>query len=396
MKLLDIVIDEKLLRDNKQTLADINKSLLFEQDQHIYEEVDFDNDEFFLDPSLFCYLLDKAPNKRLTLQQVCLGNRLAADQRIDLPIFFDEGGIAHLPGLGEFFAPELRGRIVSASMIPKERRLLVPHGMLEPLPGCLSFNTKWSFPVYLPEMLSREDKAPLRELPMQTLAGARGQLEEALDFLSSHTAGFYSLLELVTREVTVFNSPDQNSFAAITSHGAAFLNTENKQQDALFFIDDLSHQCGHIIFNTLTLQTEEYLTLPKTTPLAELLTVPGHSNRTLYGAFHGLFTYSCILHCLSAYFNHKNPSLSPEKKMVVLGRLGFYLVKFMVDLDSFYKIQQVFTTKGLELFWQFINSYRSVHAMFGQYTDRYSYANQPYTFDESLFLELNALVNDYQ
>jgi hypothetical protein len=394
MKLLDVLIDEQLLLDNKQKLTDINKSLLFEQDQHIYEEVNFDNDGFFFDPSVFFCLLDKGGNKHLTVKQLCLGNRLVTDKRIDLPVFFDGAGITHLPGLGEFYAPESKNQVVPASLIPKERTLSVHQGVLNPLPGSISFNTKMSFPVYVPEILSREDKAPLRETPMHTLAGVRGQLEEALDFLSRFSAGFYSLMELVTREVIVFNSSDQNSFASIICHGAAFMNTCNKQQDALFFIDDLSHQCGHIIFNTLTLQTEDYLTLPATTPLEGLLPVPGHTNRTLYGAFHGLFTYSCILHCLSDYFSYKNRSLSPEKKLAVLGRLGFYLIKFMVDLDSFYKIQQVFTKKGQELFMQFINSYHRVHNRFGKYTDRFSYGNQAYTFDEPLFLELNALVID--
>jgi len=389
MKLLDIIIDEQLLRDNKQRLADLNKSSLYDRDAHIFDKIDFDNDEFFFDPSLFFCLLDTSGGKKLSVDQVCLGCRLAADKPVDLPVFFDGSGIAHLPGLGEFFDEELCGQVVWASIVPKERLLSVNGRTLAPLPGNVHAATKILFPVYLPEILSLGNKT-LREPPRETQAGACDELAEAVGFLSRHCPEFFSLIELVTKEVIVFNSPDQNSFAAITCHGAAFLNTENKKQDILFFIDDLAHQCGHIIFNTLTLQTEEYLTLPKNIRLADVIPTPGH--RTLYGALHGLFTYSCILHSLSAYFNRIG-SASSKVRLSVLGRIGFYLIKFMVDLDCFYKIQHVFTEKGQELFQQFLKSYYSVHAQFSQYTDRFSYANQPYTFDESLFLELNDPVN---
>lgn len=171
-------------------------------------------------------------------------------------------------------------------------------------------------------------------------------------------------------------------------HGTAYFNTENKIQTPVFFIDDIAHQCGHIIFNVLTLDTPKYLKVPKDHSLKNYSTNPGEM-RGAYGAFHGLFTYTCILDALdevlqSQYFTDKN------LRFEALGRIGFYLHKFYLDLKLMNN-PEILTDAGLDFHRQFNEGFQEILARYKKEIQGFDYSNQPYTFQYDRFKESNLL-----
>lgn len=171
-------------------------------------------------------------------------------------------------------------------------------------------------------------------------------------------------------------------------HGTAYFNTENKLQTPVFFIDDIAHQCGHIVFNVLTLDTPKYLKVPKDHPLKNYSTNPGEM-RGAYGAFHGLFTYTCILNALdhvlqSQYFTDEN------LRFEALGRIGFYLSKFYLDLKLMNN-PEILTEDGLDSHRQFQEGFELIANQYGKEVRKFDYNNQLYTFQYDLFLEVNAI-----
>src|SRR4029077_13343896 len=81
--------------------------------------------------------------------------------------------------------------------------------------------------------------------------------------------------------------------------------------------------------NALTQEKERFLGRPAVTPLRDCC--PDQDDpRTLYSAFHGLFTYSTILWILTACAMREESS--DRQRHEALGRIAFYLNKFAIDL----------------------------------------------------------------
>ena len=56
-----------------------------------------------------------------------------------------------------------------------------------------------------------------------------------------------------------------NSFATIKAHGMAFFNVYQDEYDEVFFVDDIAHQTGHIIFNVMIYESNRFFKKDKNT-----------------------------------------------------------------------------------------------------------------------------------
>ncbi|MBC3793941.1 hypothetical protein [Spirosoma utsteinense] len=173
--------------------------------------------------------------------------------------------------------------------------------------------------------------------------------------------------------------------AAISYHGTAFINTEGQPHDEVFFVEDLAHQCGHIIFNTLTLHTTDFLKINKETPMSGLTGVV-YDNRSVYGALHGLFTYISILHCLTKCI--KLEVFNPSQCVEAFSRIGFFMRKFEIDLN-YMNMPQIYTSKGQQIYDGALASFEQVKKEFGADFKDKCYDNQPYIFNYHLFQKIN-------
>src|SRR2546426_2901954 len=102
------------------------------------------------------------------------------------------------------------------------------------------------------------------------------------------TPALFDALHAVTRRIFLYNAELPTSFATMSAHGVAFLNVKD-DNDEVFFVDDLAHQCGHVLFNALTQEKERFLARPADTPMRDFCH-DQEDPRTLYSALHGLFT----------------------------------------------------------------------------------------------------------
>ncbi|MCF0058528.1 hypothetical protein [Dyadobacter sp. CY356] len=288
----------------------------------------------------------------------------------------DRFGMVNLPNLGYI-------RTEPYNIVPVDLSTLT--GLI---PNPFVKNSKIRLCLHPTDLLAYAKDVSFHEPVEDTLYKNENALSVATTFLHKQLPDFWSLITSVTREFVVFSSPNHNSFAGIMHHGTAYFNTENKIQTPVFFIDDISHQCGHIIFNVITLDTPKYLKVPKDHPLKNYSTNPGEM-RGAYGAFHGLFTYTCILHVLdevlqSQYFTNEN------LRFEVLGRIGFYLHKFYLDLKLMDN-PEILTDAGLDFHRQFSEGFQEIFARYKKEIQGFDYSNQPYTFQYDRFMESNLL-----
>ena len=362
---------------NQISLSDTIRMAFYQENPSLFEILDYEDDFTFLEPSLFCYFLsDISKTNIIPLLQSVVGYIPDEKRLAMISLTADRFGMVNLPNLGYI-------RTEPYNIVPVD--LITLTGWI---PDQFVENSKIRLCLHPTDLLAYAKDVSFHEPVEDTLYKNEDALSVATTFLQKQLPNFWSLIASVTREFVVFSSPYHNSFAGIMHHGTAYFNTENKIQTPVFFIDDIAHQCGHIIFNVITLDTPKYLKVPKDHPLRNYSTNPGEM-RGAYGAFHGLFTYTCILHALdevlqSQYFTDEN------LRFEALGRIGFYLHKFYLDLQLMDN-SEILTDAGFDFHRQFNEGFQEMLARYKKEIQGFDYSNQPYTFQYDRFKESNLL-----
>ncbi|MEX1361818.1 MAG: hypothetical protein AB1Z98_01740, partial [Nannocystaceae bacterium] len=86
-------------------------------------------------------------------------------------------------------------------------------------------------------------------------------------------------MKQIIRMLVVYRGEHPYSFASLAAHGAAFLNT-GPQTSVIALVEDIVHQCGHVIFGAATVEPRALFRVDPYVPLAEV---------TAEGDHHGLY-----------------------------------------------------------------------------------------------------------
>lgn len=378
MKILAFDIDEELLGRNQASLSDTIRMALYQADSALFEKLNYDDDTTFLEPTLFCYFLSNVSSEdKIPLEQCLLGYLDRENWPQNISVKADQFGLANLPNLGylrtePYEQLQIETPVIEDSLTANE---FIPNC---PIRLCL----------HPTDLLAYENGVTFDEPVAQSLAHNKVALLAATGFFQTHLSEFWQAIESTVREFVVFSSPNYNSFAGIMQHGTAYFNVQNKRQTLVFFIDDIAHQCGHVIFNALTLETEKYLIVPKDHPMQGHTEMQGET-RGAYGAFHGLFTYTTILHSLDKVLDSE-AVLDAELRHEAIGRMGFYFEKFGHDLQLIHKAA-ILTEAGLNYLQQFAEGFQYITQKYGTALSHLNYDNQPYIFQYDFFKALNPI-----
>lgn len=202
--------------------------------------------------------------------------------------------------------------------------------------------------------------------------------ESAMVIIESIFPEFYSLI-LKSVKKTVFFTGTSNSFATLKTHGIIFINVREDYNE-VSFIDDIIHQSGHVVFNTLTFKDKNCLF--KFSHNSNLETTH------LYGRFHGLFTMCLISLCLTRCL--KAELFDGSKRIELIGRIVDNMKKFKRLLSVHVKPEYC-TELGLEWLNKFQSVYRIIYKENRKIIEKYDVSNQPYVFDNNIFLSTNGL-----
>jgi hypothetical protein len=380
MKILRFNMNEQVLTlvQNQASLSDTIRMAFYNENESLFELLDYEDDFTFLEPSLFCYFLsDVNKENKISLEQSVLGYLPKAKRPQSILLIADQFGLINLPNLGYLRAN------------PCEQLTLSSEEIQQKIESNLYFrNTKIRLCLHPTDHLSYEESMLFDESTEQTFLKNKKALHQAVAIFQTQIPDFWKLIEDTTREFVVFSSSNHNSFAGIMQHGTAYFNVENKLQTPVFFIDDIAHQCGHVIFNALTLNTNDYLKVPKDQDLAGFIESPNET-RGVYGAFHGLFTYTCILHSLDSVLSI---GFEEDLRHEALGRMGFYTSKFGYDIQLMNN-SDILTENGFKFLEQFAESCHYIIQKYGAEIKNLDFSNQPYMFQYDLFKAINPILN---
>ncbi|HEX8903233.1 MAG TPA: hypothetical protein VF771_00165 [Longimicrobiaceae bacterium] len=378
----------------QRTLADSVRSLLCACAPELFEALDLQDDALFLEPLLFAWL--SAPAPAVPLEQLLFGYLADDAKPSSVEVRCDRAGVAFLPRLGEV-ATGLPGAALRLDWDAARREFVFSsHGTaVRAAPERLHTVAGGRVEVFRREnpLLGRlfvDEQGDAGEVEVDGIARAQlANLAAGFGLLARcHPRYSRNVLD-VTRRVMIFSSPGLNSFAAMSAHGVAFLNTA-PEASPVFFLEDLAHQCGHLVFGAMTLETGEYLKVPAETPLQHFTGVPGE-RRTVYETFHGVFTEAVMFQCLDACWEGGCQTGAGAHEL--RGRMAAVLRRFGGDLRSLAR-PGVFTEAGEWVFQNLVEAFNDAGEKRWEMLRGLDLSNQPYNFSYACFAELNPLSDD--
>jgi len=213
-------------------------------------------------------------------------------------------------------------------------------------------------------------------------------LNNAFKILKIYYPMYYNRILKVTKGVVLFNGHGINSFATMSAHGIAFFNVTDDNYDEVFFIEDILHQCGHIVFSALTFEKQKYFVIDPNLPLS-ILNNYKEDNRSIYVVFHGIFTETAMNECLDICYDLN--IFTGKQKHELLGRFAFILKRFDIDIKNLNNVK-IYKKEGLNLFVTFMNVFERIYRKRFPEFAYIDITNQPYNFDYRKYLKLNPFI----
>ncbi|UXE67613.1 MAG: hypothetical protein KA713_03135 [Chryseotalea sp. WA131a] len=407
MPALERVWIDSLYKGRTKLLENV-RILLYKENQQFFELLDYENDRIFNEPFLFAYFYANKSNA--TLEQLLFGHIEKSKRPKAIKAKSDEQGLIYLPEIG-WLKTDLQNEIVTVGIDETVNGLSVlVHGSKMPFTfePILKIDTTLfeivyhQHPLLAPHYFDSKNKLVNVEIDTIT-AKQKDNLAKAFVLIRNSAPEFYNLLEEAIKKVVIFNDPStkRNSFATVSVHGCAFFNSFQPEYDEVFFIEDIAHQCGHVIFNNITHGNKDIFKIHSETVIKEKglwgIIMNLLEKRTLFVAFHALFTYYGITICLEACL--LKSELSELQKHEVLGRLAFCFRKYGNDIKLLGKLDKegqsiYFTEEGLALYKPMENLYNRIKIEWGERLRKINLLNQPYNFSVKNFFKSNPIEVD--
>ena len=356
------------------------KELVSSVPSPIVQLLDYSDDTPFLEPSLFAYFSHR--DCEVTLEQVLYGYLSSPRDLPSFEAYANDQGQVYLPGRGHLTMS------ASNSKVAVDFKHLEHH--LEELSYVSGTNIEICLkhdPLLVPFFCEADGTEASFDLDIA--ADCAQELDAAFTILQSATPELHACLTAVTRRVVIFRSDELASFATISAHGTAFLNASSPHsRNTLFFVEDLAHQCGHILFTAMTVNREEYFTADPNMPLGNL-TGNLDEKRDLYTACHGIFTEAMM--CIALYRCLEADDLSELRLHELLGRLSFIMKRFQLDLMNV-QHEGLFTDQGQRVISECGRLFDEIYRLTKARITGFDFRNQAYTFCYDQFAELNPAV----
>lgn len=383
MKVLEAEFSVDTMKDNLVELSDLMRKFVFDNDQKMFERLVYEDDRTFLEPNLFYhYLQKKDKDTSIEIEQILWGYYKDLDwKQKEVMVYADRNGLINLPNVGYLkakpqtkFAMKFDGAGFQLNEVKAE---FIPSLFIDESPIRLCLHE-------IP-LLTKYIDTHFVENTQDTCTSCLSAINRAYAIIKAINPSFQEALDATNRELAVYRAPDKESFASMNYYGVGFIHAESRQSSEIFFIEDMAHQCGHVMFTALTLDPQKFLKVDQDTLIKEFTHVEWEA-RHVYGVFHGLFTYTTIIDLLSRTI--ENVTLSDELLAEALGRLGFFMNKFKNDLAKM-NDNRILTKNGFDYFDMFKAGYDVIYDQYRHVYREFDYGNQSYVFSNEKFVEQN-------
>lgn len=358
----------------------------------IFEILALEDDDCFLEPSLFACFNQNNPAE--FIPSVLAPELLHKEHSITIRAHSNSTGQLVLPNLGMVggFAPHTWQQITLNNDNGENGVILI---------GATKNNTQHLQPIQYDSSLLMTCRHHLFDDLYWNRDGERCPSEhaslchrdiattfdKAYHTLETCNQHLYSAIQKCCKGVIFTHAENINSFASETAQGVVFLNVESKDEASLiFFIEEMSHQCGHVIFSFLTADRSLLFKGDPTQKISDF-TNNSWDKRDIYTIFHGVFTELAICETLSTAIENSS-NFTEQEQVELSGRLGYIVQRMQLD-GSYLKAIGNLNQSGHDLKAYLLacvdealsDLYPLVHDM--------DFSNQPYNFLLPAFIQKN-------
>lgn len=371
--------------EGKLQLINGIRMLLFKENEQIFNLLDFDNNEIFMEPLLYSYF--NSTIKEMSLMQILYGYIQEDMRPLKINVQSDHTGCIYLPKIGYFLTTEPNSLLEISWDAAKQKYLILKSKKLvnflfERI--CYVEHSSIEICVHGNQLLDQYFDDPTELNIEETLELHFNNLNPAIAMLKNFSNEFYELFEDAVKKILIYNSKNQRSFATIRANGTAFLRIK-KGDSLVYIIEDLLHQCAHVIFYAISWDKHMLFNYPIDTPL-KVITGDGMENRELLGAFYSFYTYCWIGLFLDLMFD--SPLALTFDRQEMFGRFTYCMDKFKRDLINF-SYPGIFKEVGQEYFEVFKVVYNSLYLKHDKLIESVNLTNQDYEFNMEKFKQLN-------
>jgi hypothetical protein len=400
---------KETLLEGKEKLIHNIKLVLYKKNPDIFNDIDFENNLIFSDPLIFAGINSKfKPN----LNHLLWGYKSHYNPEDSLKVITDEKGIFYIANIGYFYT-QLKTTHLLLSF--SKNTFVLRNNNLKTIPfdhkSCFKIHDKFEVLTHQNNLLKEhiyDDQENVIDVEVtETTLKQFSNFLKALDIIRDNSPGLYSLIELCVRKFLIFKSDsyifkdaeiiERNSFATLSVHGCAFFNAFRENYNEVFFIEDIAHQCGHIIFNTYLASEPKIYTINPKTNIATIEEVEDYNEtRSLFVVHHAMYTYDCILNCFYDCLINQVFKNDKHKEHELIGRIIFTLNKFVKDFELISQrdnngVSLYFNESGMLMLEEYLKTFKKITNKFSKVLLNINLNGQPYNFSYNEYLKNNPI-----
>ena len=358
-----------MLNKTKTSIINTIKLLMFQKSESLCEKIAFSKDYIFLEPVLFSYFNSKKENifSEELLEEIIQGY-FKKREPLKIKHSYNRNGIAYIPNIGYF----KRGEIQPYASILKQ-------GDFEVVKEVHYTQEKYFVEFYKGHILnSNPEHNSVWEAHYE-------ELFDAIDIIKKHLPEFYEQLIFANKKIYLHDNPKILNFTTIECLGMLFFYVLDNN-NLVYFIEELLHQGSHNYLYYAVHNRDEYFKIDVDNLVMRDFTKQEWDYRSIYGAFHGLFTVAQRVECFDKLI--KQNVFSGREKHELLGRLTDQFTRFRTGLQLL-NFDEVFTTKGVKLYKTLDSKCETILTKYKELQNEFDLSNRDLDFRYKDFCELN-------
>ncbi len=363
------------INTSKTCLINTVKVLLYKENLNLIEKIKFDDDEIFLDPILFSYFNSKKNNKfpKKILNEILQGYFfIKAPPNVTYSL--NKNQVAYIPKIGYF---KKNQKTPYDSILVK--------GDFEIVKEIHPTQEKYFTEFYKGHTLNQYPEHN------SVWKSHYKEVFNAIDIIKKHIPQFYNELAFANKKIYLHDNPKILNFTSIETLGMLHFYVIG-ESNLIYFIEELIHQGSHNFFYYLIHDRKDYFKIDVENLLMRDFTKQKWDYRSIYSAFHGLYTVTQRV----VYFDKllvKNV-FSGREKHELLGRLTDQFSRFRTGLELL-NLEKTYTPKGMKLYNRLDKKCASILKKYAMLTDEFDLSNRDVDFRYDVFYKQN-LYEDFQ
>jgi hypothetical protein len=373
--------------NNLASVIDSLKQLLYERHPDIFERIEFQKDEIYLEPLLYTYV-NQDNNK--WLDSIIYGYEINKKQHIE--VFSNSDGIVYLPNFGYL---KTDSKNDTFSLITDDNDIILLFDNKEipfEFEGILRLECGIEMLIHqhpLIEDLFIEQDVKVEDIIIENIYSSYIDfVNRGINLIEKFNPEHFSLLKKNLKKIMLFRGRQPNCFAIMKAHCMIFLNVKERDKE-IFFVDHISHEGAHVTFNTITYESKYNLFKHHFNENFATITGNEYEHSSIYLRFHGLFTYYEIIKGIERCM--KSNDFSIVNMHEIKGRFVFLLSRYKTALEVFQSLD-VFKEEGLKWMNIFKTQYDRLEAEHGEMLNHFIIDEQPYDFNSQVFLKQNPIL----